>query len=563
MKKFGLQLILFIICYSFNQIFAQDIETISKAKAFSISGSLYVGANGYTNFSSDPSRRSPYSYTLLGAPIVTIYGISLPFSFAFSDQQFSYSQPFNIYGVSPSYKWAQLHLGYRSMNFSSFTLSGKQFYGAGIELNPGKIKISALYGKLKDLYAQHDTLTYGSHVLDTYDRTINGVKIGYGNKNSFEFIYVKVKDRENSSTVKTADNTYLLPEDNFVLGIETRFYIFRYCNLYLETAASLHTSDLQAEIEIDDDKIQKLTNSLSSIIKINASTRWGFAGKTGIQFNYNNIGLGVNYLRVDPFFKSLGLYYMNTDYENYTGNLELKLIKSRLRIGITGGFQQNNLSQLKQQTDLKKIGSLNISYFSQNGLSLIANYSNYQSDQTAGYIKIEDSLKLALVNEMALFTPGYSWENGNLNHSVNANFSFQKFKDINKFHTISLIDDHNYTIALDYGISHIPSKTNFNVGANYFLLSSSEANEKQIGISLGANKSVLNKALNIRLNTYWNKNIYNGAGDGHSMSLRNSLTYNISKKQNISFNIIWINRTGEHRRNINEIRSGLNYGLSF
>ena len=552
-----------LLCFSFLELSGQDIANLVKSKPFTFSGSLYIGGNGYTNFGNSPLRQSPYSYSIVGSPVFTIYGISLPFTFAFSDQQFSYSQPFNIYGVSPSYKWAQLHLGYRSMNFSSFTMSGKQFYGAGIELTPGKFRLSALYGKMKDLYAQNDTLTFGTQILDTYDRMINGLKIGYGNKNSFDFMYIKVKDRENSSVVKEGDNKYLLPEDNLVLGFNTNFTFFKHLRLYLETAASLHTSDQRADIDIDDSDLKEIADKTKDLIEINASTRWGYAGKAGLQFDYKNFGFGANYQRVDPFFKSLGLYYMNTDYENYTGNLNFSLFKNSLRLRLTAGFQQNNISKLKQQTDLRKIGSVNISFFSQNGLSIVANYSNYQTDQTAGFIKIEDSLKLALVSEMAFFTPSYSWNKGKYNHSINVNLNYQKYKDINRFHKISLIDDQNYNISIDYSLSHSPSKTGFNIGANYFFLTSGETEEMQIGGSFGINKSLLKKRLKLRLNSYWNKNIYNGTSDGYSLNLRNTIGYNITKSQNISFGIVWVSRTGIHRRNINELRSSLNYGITF
>ncbi len=562
-KKIKKVFLILLMLLSINQLVAQDVDNIIKSKPFKFSGSLYVGGNGYSNFGTNAARQSPYSYSIVGSPTVSIYGISLPFTFSFSDQQFSYSQPFNIYGVSPKYKWAQIHLGYRSMNFSSFTMSGKQFYGAGIELTPGKFRFKALYGKLKDLFAQKDTLTFGSQILDTYERYINGVKIGYGNKNSFDFMYIKVKDDQNTSNPQRADNRYLLPEDNLVLGFNSNFTLFKYFRLYLETAASLHTADLRADIEIDEENLKKWAEKTNKLIEINASTRWGFSGKTGIDFNYRGFGIGANYLRVDPFFKSLGLYYMNTDYENYTGHLNFGLFKRQLQFRLTAGFQQNNISKLKQQTDLRKIGSLSINYFSQNGISISANYSNYQTDQAAGFIKVEDSIKLALVNEMAMISPSYSWNRGKYSHSASMNFNYQKFKDVNRFRIVSLVDDQNYTASIDYGLSHSPSTINFNIGVNYFILDSRESTDKQIGASFGISKKLLKKKLNIRLNSSWNKNIYNNISDGFSLNIRNYISYNITKNQNISFSFAWMNRTGIHRRNINELRSSINYGLSF
>ena len=74
--------------------------------------------------------------------VPSIYGLSLPFSFNVSQYSESYEDPFTQFGISPSYKWAKLHLGYRSIQFSPFVFDGQNFLGAGVELNPGSILLS-------------------------------------------------------------------------------------------------------------------------------------------------------------------------------------------------------------------------------------------------------------------------------------------------------------------------------------------------------------------------------------------------------------------------------------
>jgi len=230
---------------------------------------------------------------------------------------------------------------------------------------------------------------------------------------------------------------------------------------------------------------------------------------------------------------------------------------------MTGGYQQNNISKLKQNTDLRKIGSVNISYFTTTGFSTVLSYSNYQSDQSAGYIKVEDSLKLALVNEMALFAPSFNWEGQKFNHTINLNISYQKFLDINQHHKVKLVNDYNYNASIDYSIS-IPEKNlNLNIGNNYFLLLSEGNDNTQVGISLGVSNRMLEKKLLNRISLSWNKNFYNKASDGFTANLRVRSSYKITKKQQLGLNVYWLNRTGEHRRNINELRASMNYSLSF
>ena len=124
----------------------QTIDT--KAKPFQISGVL-GGSMSYNHMSGISQRRQPYGYRLFGSVNIKLYGWSFPFSVAISQQGSSFSQPFSLYGVSPQYKWVKLHVGYRNMRFSEFTLGGVTFLGGGVELTPKKFRFSAMYGRLR------------------------------------------------------------------------------------------------------------------------------------------------------------------------------------------------------------------------------------------------------------------------------------------------------------------------------------------------------------------------------------------------------------------------------
>lgn len=101
-----------------NALFAQDLENISKQKPFAISSSLDIRGIGYT-VDGIQARRSPFTYIVSGSPTITIYGLSIPLSFTFSEQDRSFRQPFNQFGLSPNYKWITLHGGYRNITFSN------------------------------------------------------------------------------------------------------------------------------------------------------------------------------------------------------------------------------------------------------------------------------------------------------------------------------------------------------------------------------------------------------------------------------------------------------------
>ena len=556
--------LLLLLCVSFNSLSAQNIGTLKNQKAFDLSGNLYLSGNVYTHFGDSPTRRSPWSYAIGGTPVISIYGFKLPFSFSFQNQKFSYSRPFNRFGLSPTYKWVKLHAGYRSMSFSPYTLSGQTFLGGGVELTPGKFRFSALYGSFINLSAQIDTAILGTQLIDTYKRKVHGAKIGYGGqKASIDLTYLKTKDDLASASVLFADNKILFPEDNFVLGLDANIRFFKKLNLSIKTAASLHTADQRLDIEIDDEATQKVIDKAEKFIHVNASTRWGFAGDIGLDLNLKKAGFGITYKRIEPHFRSLGMYYLRTDFENYTANMRLKFLDQRLLLRFKGGFQKDNLSKLKMATSVRKIAAVLLNYVGRQGFNFNGNYNNYQTDQQAGYIEVQDSLKLALVNQSASITTGYSWKKDKIKKNISLSLSRQTFRDVNDLRELSLVDNTNTTSSLSYRISYKPRHLSFRMGVNYYTFQSQNGTNVRLGGNIGIGKQLLDEKINLKLRSSWNKSLQDQQDDGYVLRLSTRISYKLTDEQRLSFYALWLNKATVFNRAINESRAGMRYVLSF
>src|SRR5579872_5378174 len=155
---------------------AQDLGTASQ-HPFTMAGSMQLRGI-YYNASGISGRRDPYSYIFSGNLNPTIYSISMPLNFTVSQQENSLSQPFHQFGISPHYKWITVHLGYRSISFSPYTLAGYTMLGAGFELHPGKFRAGFMYGRLNRATAL-DTSTQ-SLVPVSFTRKAFAARIGYG-----------------------------------------------------------------------------------------------------------------------------------------------------------------------------------------------------------------------------------------------------------------------------------------------------------------------------------------------------------------------------------------------
>ena len=136
-----------------------------------------------------------------------------------ASQNKSFNTPFNRFGLSPSYKWIKLDLGWRSLNFSQFTLSGQQIFGAGFELTPGKFRAAFIYGKFNDAVTDISLYNNLNNNTPLYKRTGFAAKLGYGSSANFlEFSYLQAKDDSNSIPKLLADSVQAKPAANQVAG---------------------------------------------------------------------------------------------------------------------------------------------------------------------------------------------------------------------------------------------------------------------------------------------------------------------------------------------------------
>ena len=119
--------------------------SLRKQKPFSLSGGVSISTNGYQAINM-ADRRQPFTWAFSASPTVRIYGLSFPFQVFISSQTRQLGTPLSRYGANPSYKWAKLHLGWRTLNFGQFTLGGQQILGGGAELTPGKWRFGATTG---------------------------------------------------------------------------------------------------------------------------------------------------------------------------------------------------------------------------------------------------------------------------------------------------------------------------------------------------------------------------------------------------------------------------------
>lgn len=541
-------------------VVAQDVAQIAKQKPFALSGSLGIGLGTY-NVKGIPARQRDFNYIFNGAPTLSLYGVSFPFSIVVSDQQRSYTQPFNQYGISPTYKWITVHAGWRSLEFSPFTLAGHNFLGGGVELNPGKLRLGFIYGRFNKAIEEDLNQPLALSQQPAYKRTGYSAKIGLGTeRNHVDVIFLNAKDDPNS-LAQPITSGILNPSENMVLGISSKFSFLKRFVFDMDVAGSIYTRNVLSDT-VKNLKLDKV-DFIKNLVTLNSSTQLLTAGQTSISYNATNYNIKLKYRRVDPDYKSMGAYYFETDVQNYTIETMVRLMKGRMQIGGSFGLQNDNILKDKAIRSNRKIGSLNISY-NKPSYGIDLRYTNFGITQDRGLNPIIDQFRVARTNHNLSSSLRYNINNELVSHGFILIGNLQSLVDLNSFtRPNSQSDSKMLNFSYQFGLP----KKYFGVSANvsYTTAEMSAGRTVFYGPTLGINQALAKGkfGLGASASYQWQKN--NGQNVGNIFNANFNSTYQFSRRNAANFALIYLKSNAEDitMPSFNELRSNLGLVHSF
>lgn len=413
---------------------SQDVETtyqqIKKkleGPALKLTGGL--NATLLTNYSNADIRRvDPFAWRLNGQVNLSFYGVNVPISLLMSSKStvFNYQLPaYHFVGISPSYKWAKLHLGNSNVSFSPYTFAGQSFSGVGAELSPGIWRLKTIQGRLQ----RTDVHILGQlQDLDPpFSRRAWGVQGGIDTgKEKLLLSLLKVKDRFKDGG---RDSTVLQPMENLVIGLAGRKQISPIVYLDIDYAWSFLSRNTDSPIRTSGNApwlalgLMAFRNSTGSYKALKTSI--------GVKTNFGHIEM--HHEKIDPGYRSLGTLFFNDDLENITISSALSAFKKKLRLAAHLGIQRNNLSGFESNSQNRWIGTVNASFSASQKLNLNANYSNFSSTNRLRFsndpLQVLDSIKLVLVNQQLSFSGNYRMNESGTS-SLSAQFSAQQANSI-------------------------------------------------------------------------------------------------------------------------------------
>lgn len=473
---------------------AQNIAEIGKSDPLLITGMIGT-QNTYYYSSAGNGYASPLSNSIYANLNVSVYGVSMPFSFVYTNNQSSFSYPTFSFNISPTYKNWTLHIGRRSMPFSSY-IYNIPFNGVGIEYN-GKLRFGAFYGSLQK--AINDDPSDPSARNPQYARRGWGLKIGYGSGLNYLDLYLfRAKDRINSIDERWQDK--VSPQENLALGLRGRLSMKRYLSLTTNMAMSVFTSDLNSERL----KVESMHN-WDKIFDARYSSLYRFAGDVSLNFNTKPLTGMVTYKMIQPDYQTLGSNYISNNVQSLGLSLSTNLLKGRINLAGNFSGQEDNLSGKQLYTNRGLVYSANANINLIDNLGLNLTYNGYKQKQYDGTAMVNDTTRVDRIMHSFTTSPSYNFGGTNTSHYIGLSYSYNMNKDNNPFHggagditTNALGANYSLTfnesgITCNSNYSHQTSRgddTNFTTDAFSIGVSRSMLEEKNLNLSLDASASI-------------------------------------------------------------------------
>jgi hypothetical protein len=506
----------------------------------------YSGGLGLTtafyNSVGAPAQRDPFYWQVSGNLNVAIGQIQIPISATINQQERTFTQPFNQYGLSPRYKWVTAHLGYRSMYFSEYSLSGNQFLGVGLELSPENFPLrgKVLYGRFAKAVDGYYTDGQVSGT-PSFERWGMGFSAALGKpKNHFDIFMFKAKDNKTSITAFANDVT-IKPAENLIMGFSTVQNIREKLLFSSEINFSAYTRDTRIGETVLDG--YSFINNLGSLFYANASTTFNKAIKADLSYTDKGYKVGLVYRRVDPEYLSMGSVYLTNDFEDLQLQSSFRLLQNKLSVGLSGGVQRNNINNREATQMLRLIESLSVTYTINKQWTTILSLSNFNTSSHMVVVNDLDTMRYAQVTKNYSLQVMYNKVYNKLRIGTGFNGNYQDAKifqnDVLNGKSSSSLMNANYSVQFGF------LKTGFtvvaNIGGARNLMSDREVST--LGPTITLNQRLQAGKLNISLSFSEFKTFLSGTPTGNLTNIKSNTNYRINRHHSLTNTVSFIDKT--------------------
>ena len=560
MKLISTILTSIILLMATLSVSAQDIETIVHSKPIQSSGSLSASTTHELITDSTLADNSFYYY-LNGSLTTTFFGVvSVPISFAFTDNTLTKNAalPFNRFSLSPTYKGYTLYLGFNSMTFSQYTMSGHDYLGIGAAYQNAEWDIAAFYGRLRKACAPDSAATK----FDIgYKRVGGGFKVGRNFDNmTVAGNVICIGDKKNTVSFDGYPEMYIPAKQNIASSIELGTTLIPRLNVRGEYAFSI----LKRKYTIDSLSNEQI-RSEAALNYTSVFHAYNFA----MDYSLGNSQVGLAYKYMPPNYETLGGYYFSEDQRQITATFST-MIADRIAVAGDAGFSRDNVKNQKISTNKNMVYSINVSGNPTQRLNMSASFNNDQS-----YINIRDNYRqliqtsqfedldtnnysqLSSTSMLSMtYTPGSSQQ---VSHAISADFTYQTTSENQRYDTLTA-QARILNVNTGYTCSFSEIGTSLSVRGGFNRSKTQMQTVDVATVSAGVARSFKN-SLSLSADATFAQTRYDTISS-HISNVRFSAAYTFFEKHNISLSAVYIHNSVSATLK-NRLTVNFNYSYTF
>ena len=420
------------------------------------------------------ARRPPSTGRLFFRPTLNLFdALSLDFEFLLSTEGSQARQDINQFGVNPTWRWGQAHLGDFTDTYSQYTLGGIRIRGGGFFINPGVFRLGAIGGVTKRAVG-------GSADNGAYDRYLYGGRIGVGTADGgfFDLLFLRVRDKASSLSTPAAptviDSTNpaasavqpyeVTPQENLIVGMMSYLNLFdSHVHWNLEASGSMFTRDMG----VNEDKSLDLPAWVNSIYRANVTSCAGLAVRSELSLNLRSVTVRTGYRYVSPGYNSLGVSSLLNDWQEFSFAPSFRF--GTWSVALNAFRQNDNLLGQKLNTLVRYQFGGNL-YFTPADRwtgSILGNYLTMSNDAANDTVRVSYSTLTLGTNQYIMFPDGLFFESANLSYLFQQSGDNSPLRSSMKFSshsanaglTIPLADNLSLTPGVGLVVTVIASQT--------------------------------------------------------------------------------------------------------
>lgn len=503
----------------------ETIKTVRESDPLIISGAIGTQSTFY--HSSNMASASPLTASAYANLNISVYGITMPFSFYYATDNSSFSYPQLAFSLTPTWRGWTLLLGERSMQFSPYVYN-MPFEGVGIEYQGqgrfSRMRFGTFYGVLRK--AVNDDPEDPSARTPQYRRTGWGVKVGYGSSRNYLDLFL-FRAQDHRSSIDEVWYDKLNAKENLSLGMRGRLGLGRHLDLSGNLAGSLYSTDITAE-EVLLDK----STLISKLIQTRYTNNFRLAGDVALGAHWEHLSANLQYKQVQPDYTTLGVSFLTSNYESYSAAMSGNFGKVTLSGSIA--CQNDNLDGQQLMTTRANVYSGDATWQVTGRLNLSAAYSGYHQLQEDGTSHAADSVRTDRRMNSFTLCPVYQFSRSGMHHSLSLTGNYTNNEDLSPRATGDT-DTRTLAMGLGYNVGIQKLHTNLSTNASYQSTDGYNTNYQTALYALTASRSFL-KEQNLTASATVSLTDNQMEGESHNLSAGGlmQLTYTLLKAHHFS-----------------------------